>query len=228
MVVTGVAHRAREAEARKSATDALKQQSAIVPLIGGIRLRELTVIDVEDALDDLARRGLGRSTIAGTRNALAAVLQDAVRARHLSANLARMALLPEDAAPPSETSYPTSAQVVELLDAAVGTRLEYLLVVLATTGTRIGEALGAQWGDLDLEVGTWTVARTTTLDAAGKITLGQQPKANGSRVIVLPPGSHHGVEEPAPTDQSRATRMPGVGRPGPGVSLGGRDTLGPA
>lgn len=158
----------------------------VVPFLGGIKVRDLTVLDVEDLLESMARKGLGRWSIVGTRNALSAVLRDAVRAGHVPANAARLAELPGVKAPEAKGA-PTDAQVAALLEAAKGTELEYLLPVMAMTGVRIGEALGAQWSDLDLEAGTWTVRRTTTVDEAGRTILGNDTKPGGARTLVLAP-----------------------------------------
>lgn len=100
----------------------------VLPHLGAARLRTLTVTQVEDLLDDLVEQGLAEGTVKSIRNALAALLQDAVRARHLSANVARTAQMPEfpdsgDRLP----NVPTDAQVVALLEAARGSEIEGLL-----------------------------------------------------------------------------------------------------
>lgn len=157
------------------------------PRLGGMRLRELTALDVEDMLDELARRGLAMETIKGVRNALAAVLSDAVRGRELTGNVARDAHLPESARRTKEVEPPTVEQVAALLDAVDGTELGPLLILLATTGCRIGEALAMCWADLDLDAGTWRVSRTTTLRRDGSVALGERTKAGDARRIVLDP-----------------------------------------
>lgn len=158
----------------------------VVPYIGAIKVRDLTVLDVEDCLDSLARKGLGQWSILGTRNALSAVLRDAVRAHHVTSNAARLAELPTTKAV-ERKGVPTGAQVAALLEAAKDTELEHLLPVLAMTGARIGEALGAQWADLDLDAGEWEVRRTTTVDAAGRVVLGDDTKSGGARTVALGP-----------------------------------------
>ncbi len=86
----------------------------VYPAIGGVRLRRLTALDVEDMLDGMASRGLSESTLRSVRNALAALLQDAVRARHLQGNVARSAQLPEDVKVPRQAVAPTAQQVARL------------------------------------------------------------------------------------------------------------------
>ena len=143
------------------------------------------MLDVEDALDELVESGLSASTVRGSRIALAAMLTDAVRARHLAVNVAALARLPEmDRSARAEV--PTSVQVLDLLDAAIWfDEMVELLTVLATTGVRVGEALGAYWSDLDLEQGIWEVRRTTTVNAAGVAVIGSRTKTGEGRRVAL-------------------------------------------
>ncbi len=162
--------------------------SYVLPTLGGVRLSELTSLDVEDVLDRLAERGLSQSTIRGTRNALAAMLSDAVRARHLVVNVAAAARLPEVDDVRGPVDAPTAEEVLALIDAAQGTAVEHLVVVLATTGARVGEALGATWADVDVDRGVWRIARTVTLDVDGRAVLGARGKtAASTRTVELPP-----------------------------------------
>lgn len=104
----------------------------VLPGLGGQRVKAIHVHHVEDLLDELAGRGLSLSTIRAVRNALAAVLSDAVRARHLAwlVNVAAQAQLPEMASHGMAVRAPTSHEVHELLAAAQGTEIENLLGLL--------------------------------------------------------------------------------------------------
>jgi len=157
----------------------------VLPRIGGLKLSALTMLDVEDALDELVESGLSASTVRGSRIALAAMLTDAVRARHLAVNVAALARLPEmDRSARAEV--PTSVQVLDLLDAAIWFDVMVeLLTVLVTTGVRVGEALGAYWSDLDLEAGVWEVQRTTTVNAAGVAVMGSRTETGEGRRVAL-------------------------------------------
>lgn len=159
----------------------------VLPLLGRKRVGDLTVVDVEDMLDALAAQGRSAATLRAVRNALAALLSDAIRARLLrTGNVARMAQLPD--APGTAKVVPPSAESVRrLLDATAGTELGRLLRLLAGTGARIGEALGARWSDLDLEAGTWTVARTVSRDADRRVVLGDRTKSGAARTVALGP-----------------------------------------
>lgn len=162
----------------------------VIPTLGDSRLGEVTVTDVEDLLDDLAAGGLSTSSLKGVRNALAAVLTDAIRARHLrSGNAARLAVLPDTATRPVRVVPPTTAQVRELLADTHGTELGRVLAVLAATGARIGELLAARWDDLDLEAGEWVVSRTVTRDERRRVTVGDRTKSGNVRTILLGPAT---------------------------------------
>lgn len=157
----------------------------IYPYLGGKRVGDISPGDVEDTLEALAGRGLGRESVKGARNALAAVLSHAVRSRHLAANPANGVQVPERAAPTKPVVPPTAGQVGRLLDEAAETPLFGLVLLLATTGARIGEALGAKWADIDLETGTWRIARTAALGRDGSVILSDRTKTGRERTVIL-------------------------------------------
>lgn len=164
---------------------AYRLRTYVVPSIGGLRLRELTPLDVEDLAHELTRRGLSRSTVKGSLVALSACLEDARRGKKLDANPAAGVEVPEQARRTAEVVPPTVEQVQAVLAATAGTDLEALVLLLATTGARIGEALAAQWADVDLERGVWLVGRTITLSVAGKAQLGDRTKTGDGRRVAL-------------------------------------------
>lgn len=158
----------------------------VIPVLGRLRLREITVVDVEDLLDRLASKGLTTGTVASIRNALAALMHDAVRARHLTTNVARLAQLPEGGEK-LPLSPPTDEEVGALMAAVEGTALEPIVTVCVGTGARIGEVLAMRWADLDLKVGTWRVARTVTRTRQGAYVIGARTKTGRSREVALTP-----------------------------------------
>jgi len=160
-------------------------ESYVLPRVGGLKVSALTVLDVEDVLDDLADAGLSASTIRGTRNALSAMLSDAVRARQLAVNVASVARLPESRKATAPRVVPTADEVVRLVDETAGSDLGALVSLLACTGARVGEALGATWSDVDLEAGTWTIERTLTRNLAGAPVLGSRTKTGDTRTVAL-------------------------------------------
>ena len=158
----------------------------VLPEIGGMRLRELSALDVDDLAHALAARGLSAATIKGALIALAACLSDAVRGRLIDTNPAKGVEVPESAPRTAEVVAPTPEQVRKIVEATHGTELGGLVVLLATTGVRIGEALAAQWADIDLDAGVWAVSRTTTRGADGSVVLGLRTKTGEARRVALP------------------------------------------
>lgn len=163
-----------------------RMETWVLPVIGGLRLREVTVVDVEDLLDRLVAKGLAAGTVVAIRNALAALMHDAGRARHLRVNVARMAQLPESVAGRGNPVVPpTDKQVQDLVQHVAGTDLAPIVAVCAGTGARIGEVLAMQWADVDLDAGAWNVTRTVTRSREGTAIVGARTKTGESRVVPL-------------------------------------------
>ena len=158
-----------------------------LPVIGGLKLAEVTELDVEDLLDRMAKAGKSMSTIKGTRNALGSMFTDAVRGKLIRANPTRGAVLPESAKPAKAREVPTDAEVIALLDAVEGTEVGRIVQLVTFTGCRIGEALAMRWEDLDLDEGRWTVARTLTRDRHGRTIVGDTTKGRAARSLLLEP-----------------------------------------
>jgi integrase len=156
----------------------------VMPVIGHKKLRSLTVVDVERMLNRCAEQGLGRESIRGVRNAFAAALTDAKRQRLVNANVATHAVLPRTTAP-RQKPRATVAEVHDLLEAARDTEMGDLLAVLAGTGCRIGEALGATWADFDLAAGEWRLQRTTTMNSKGAVVVADRTKTGEARIVAL-------------------------------------------
>ena len=85
-------------------------------------------------------------------------LKQAVRWRLVPLNVCVAVVLPRITKPEIQ---PLDAQQMKaLLRAAQGTDLYALWVLMATTGVRVGEALGLRWEDLDLDARTLRINRT--------------------------------------------------------------------
>lgn len=156
--------------------------------IGGKKIGSITEVDVENVLHEaFEEKNLSASTLSLIQKAIAAVLSDAVRSKAVSSNVARSAVIPEQAAKSRPAEMPTTEEVKGLLEETKGKQLGRMIVVLATSGARIGELLGAKWDDLDLDSGLWRITRTTTTDRKERIVLGTTTKSRKVREIVLPP-----------------------------------------
>ncbi len=84
-------------------------------------------------------------------------LRDAVKRGLLARNPA--AAVDRPRVPRKEIRALDPAQVRTLLDQARGDSLEALYVLAVASGLRLGELLGLQWGDLDLDAGALHVRR---------------------------------------------------------------------
>ena len=144
----------------------------IVPALGGIKLRALEPSQINrmyaDLLADGGRKdgrpgGLSPRTVRYVHTVLGRALRDAVRWR-------RIAVSPVTAAdPPRESDTRgremvtwTGAELATFLAAERSSRYWIAWRLLATTGMRRGEALGARWSDLDLDRGTLAIRQTIT------------------------------------------------------------------
>ena len=115
-------------------------------------------------------RLLAQSTKRTAYAVLKLALDTAVRDRLIAENPLSEIRRPRKAA--TVVPVMSAAEVEALLDAAKGTHFEALIVFVANTGCRIGEALALRWSDVDLDNSTATIRRssinsTTTKTAAG-------------------------------------------------------------
>ncbi len=116
----------------------------IVPSLGGLRLRELQVRDIERFLAGRSRT----RTVLHLRATLRRALADAERDGLVDRNVAGMARPP--AVRDRERTILDAAQARSLLETTRTTRYGPLWTILVTTGLRISEALGLAWSDVDL------------------------------------------------------------------------------
>lgn len=124
----------------------------LIPAFGDIPMASLSVGDVNAYL--AKREGILKpKTLRNHVALLHRFLEDAVEAGHLAVNRLHKsralrrpkALRPEDE---GEVELLDAAEVNQLLD-AVDAHYVPLYVTLVSTGMRLGEALGLQWGDID-------------------------------------------------------------------------------
>ena len=160
----------------------------VFPRIGGKKLGSITETDVENILYELlTERDLSASSLGQVKKAIAAVLTDAMKSKSVTVNVARGVDIPDRARGPKVAEMPTTEEVRALIAATSGTPLGRVLVVLAMSGARIGELLGATWESIDLNSGEWVISRTTSKDRQGRVILGDHTKSKRVRIIDLPP-----------------------------------------
>jgi integrase len=121
----------------------------LTPELGSIPLAKLTPQDVHRLQASMAAKGLSPATIGVARAVLSGALAQAEKWGLVSRNVVR--LVDPPAAQSREPKVLTPEQATALTEAAKGEELEHLFTTMLATGLRIGEALGLQWRNVDLE-----------------------------------------------------------------------------
>ena len=130
----------------------------VKPASGRVRLGKLDPLQVQSFYRRKLDQGLSAASVLKIHSTLSKSLKQAVRWRLVPLNVCMAVVLPRMTKPVIQ---PLDAQQMKaLLRAAQGTDLYALWVLMATTGVRVGEALGLRWEDLDLEARTLRVNRT--------------------------------------------------------------------
>lgn len=119
----------------------------LVPALGGIRLSELSVHDVDAYLVE-ARRRVGPQSVRHHRSTLRRALSDAVREGLAARNVGQLSAASPVAA--RERTILDAAGARRLIETTRDTPYGPLWTILVTTGLRISEALGLAWSDVEL------------------------------------------------------------------------------
>ena len=166
---------------RKEATQALYSTLSRKHLeagpFGQIRLDKLRASDIEALILALRARSLSDSTVRHIYTVLRAGLDGAVRDGLLARNPA--ALIARPGVKRTEARHLSADEVSRLLKAAADSRHYVAMALIAATGLRKGEALGLDWGHVDLEAATITVV--ATLGRIGGRWVISEPKSERSR-----------------------------------------------
>jgi len=137
--------------------------SLVLPAIGELRLREITVGRLDSFMTGLRRRGLSGNTRHNVRTVLSGVLGTAVRHGALRNNPVRD-MRRQESEPKKAVRALTAAERTDLLaklDAdpvAVRRDLPDFVRFMLGTGVRVGEALAVRWCDVHLENGTLCIS----------------------------------------------------------------------
>lgn len=139
----------------------------ISPHIGPVRLSKLTPQHLQAWLGTLAAQCVSTGRQRYARVVLRNALNTAIRWRLISVNPATLIDAPRVTR--KEIRPLTPEQARAFLAASKGQPLEGFFTVALSCGLRLGEALGLQWGDVDLEAGTLGVHRAVQR-AGGDVT----------------------------------------------------------
>lgn len=158
--------RSKEGRVEQSTLDQYRWavERHIVPLIGAVRLRDLTPEILDDWIVDLngapegERPRLGATSTRLVRKVLSMAVEEAVQRGRLGRNPVALTQPPRAKRATTRKSW-TVEEAKAFLAANRKHRLYALFHLGLVTGLRRGELLGLRWTDLDLEHGTVEVAQ---------------------------------------------------------------------
>jgi integrase len=153
------------------------------PVLGKVRLRQLTPQIVQAFFNEKHQAGLAPRTVYQLRAVLRSALNDGLRWGLVARNAAALAEGPRIRHEEIQPLSPHEAKT--LLDVISGDRLEALYSVALAVGLRQGEALGLHWADVDLEAGTLRV-RTSLQQVNGEWQFVEPKTSRSRRTIALP------------------------------------------
>jgi integrase len=159
----------------------------IVPMIGDVQLTALDAVTLETFYARLLASGgaaggpLSPKTVANVAGVLSIALADAVRLKLLPHSAANDARLPRRSRP--EMQAWSEVDAARFLDSVADDRMYPLWRLALATGMRRGELCGLRWRDVDLAVGTVTVASTRVV--AERVVVGEPKTVAGARVVSL-------------------------------------------
>ncbi|WP_063713100.1 tyrosine-type recombinase/integrase [Nocardia jiangxiensis] len=161
----------------------------VKPRWGSIPLRDIEFEDIQEWVVQLARtgsyrfegRGLSPSRVIQAYQVLDQVLRFAIKSKRLVANPAEEVDLPSKSV--AEKRFLTHLQVLELAMAAG--RFRPMVLALAYTGIRFGEAVALRTADINLDTNRIRIARSAT-NVAGQGMVETDTKNHSSRLVPVP------------------------------------------
>lgn len=155
--------------------------SRILPHLGELQLRHIDPVVVREWIADLQEDGLSASRIRQARNVLHAVLNMAVDASMVTRNPVAGVKTPPVLSPPRR--YLTAEQVGKLAE-AMDSPNDLLVLVLAFSGIRFGEAAALRRSHCDLDRSRLHIAESLA-EVAGQLHFGTT-KTHRQRGVALP------------------------------------------
>lgn len=121
----------------------------IKPALGKVPLQQISPAHIQRFYAEKLKEGRAPAYVRKMGAVLGRALEVAHRWGLIPTNPARLADKPK--IEKKESVIPTPEQVAKLLETSRSHRLHALFVLLSTTGSRLGEALGLQWPDVDFD-----------------------------------------------------------------------------
>lgn len=129
----------------------------VLPYLAGVKLSALTAEVIRGRLADMKKAGASTHTVAATHRVLRSCLSAAVDSERLAVNQAKRVKVERPQEP--EVVPLTVEDATSILRTVGDLRNGARWAIGLSLGLRQGEALGLQWGDLDLEAETLVVRR---------------------------------------------------------------------
>ncbi len=160
-----------------------KIEGRIKPVLGPVKLRQLTPAQLDDAYGAWLAAGLSPSTVRVYHSILSAACRQAVKWDLLDRAPTERASAP--AAASTTMRAPTPAQLAALVASAKESDpvLAAAVALAALTGARRGELVALRWSDIDLEAGAVSIERGITV--VKKITHEGPTKTHQGRRVAL-------------------------------------------
>jgi integrase len=157
----------------------------LVPLAGRKKLHRLTASDIQTAINEAMAKGLSPLTVKQLYVVINKGLKMAASWGLLPRNPAEHVILPRVDKKQVEMIQPKA--IKELFAKASEDRHYPLLVLMATTGARVGELLALRWEDIDLDGGTINIEHTLENSRTNGIKLAPTKTEKSRRQIPVPP-----------------------------------------
>ncbi len=154
------------------------------PKLGKRKVKNISTVAVQDLYDSLKAKGLSGRTVRLVHSALNPALKQAVSWKLLRANPCEGVILPK--AKQSETLYLRKPEQDEFRKQMKGDRLAPFFEFLLASGCRPGEAMGLEWGSVDLKKGTVKLVQTLAPRPSKGWRLQPPKSTKGRRTIPLP------------------------------------------
>jgi integrase len=155
----------------------------LIPILGRLRLDQLTPQHVQDMINNRLAAGFSPKTVTYIHQVLRTALGMAIRWEMVSRNVAKLVDRPRIEQKPIDPLTPS--EVRRFLASVRGHRLDALFSVAVALGLRQGEALGLRWDDVDFEAGTLRV-RNQLQRIDQRLTLVPPKTAKSRRTLVMP------------------------------------------